>query len=113
MHDDETTESSVTLPDGSVPSNDSHMLSVSSSTFTQLHEVMPSSSYLPTQTITHQLSTESSTVSDPKLIDTETTSYSIESNASSSCCCCCHIINIIKALTAIGWGKQRETLMAT
>ena len=84
MHDDETTESSVTLPDGSVPSNANPMMLVSSCSLTQHHEVMPSSSYLPTQTITPQVSTESSTISAPKLIDTETTSYSIESNVSSS-----------------------------
>ena len=96
MHDDETTESSVTLTDGSVPSNANPMLSVSSCSLTQpreatpsslylpTREAMPSSSYLPTQTITPQPSTESSTISAPKLIDTETTSYSIESNVSSS-----------------------------
>ena len=84
MHDDETTESSVTLTDGSVPSNANPMLSVSSCSLTQPREATPSSLYLPTQTITPQPSTESSTISAPKLIDTETTSYSIESNVSSS-----------------------------
>ena len=84
MHDNETTESLVTLTDDSIPSNANPMLSVAKYYLTQLHEVMPSSSYLPTQIITPQLSTESSTISPPKLIDTVTTSYSIESNVSSS-----------------------------
>ena len=68
---DETTESSVTLTDYSVPSNANPMLSVSSCSLTQpreatpsssylpTREAMPSSSYLPTKTITPQLSTES------------------------------------------------------
>ena len=80
----------------SVPSNDNLMLSVSSCSLNQsreatpsqsylpTREAMPSSSYLPTQTITPQLSAESSTISALKLIDTGTTSYSIESNVSSS-----------------------------
>ena len=71
MHDD---ESSVTLTDDSVPSNANLMLSISSCSLTQPHEVMPWSSYMHTQTITPQLSTESSTITALK-IDTETISY--------------------------------------
>ena len=105
MHD---AESAVTFTYSPVPSIANPMLSVTSCSHTQPREALPSSSYLPTrkampsssylptrramppssylptQTITPQLSTDSSTISAPRLIDTETTSYSIKSNVSST-----------------------------